>query len=126
MGYENNTANDYGGVTNNYSGFQAGPPEGVSLGGNYYAPALAYQLTLRNDASATIQVDGFAIAFYDSAGAQAGSDLQQGFDQFITAGHSLTWTELASRAVDGSGDGGNDPNIPAIAATCRLVRWNHP
>lgn len=126
MGYENNTPDAYGGVSNSYSGFQAGDPEGVTIAGNTYAPALAYQLTVTNNSAATAEVNGFAVVFYDSAGTELSSDTRQGFDQFITTGQSLTWTELADRAMDGAGDGGNDPNIPVAAHTCQLVQWNHP
>jgi hypothetical protein len=126
MGYENNTPDQWGGVTNQYSGFTAGAPQGATIGGNHYAPALAYQLTLTDGSSSTAEVDGFAVVFYDSSGTEAGSDQQQAQPSFIVPGQSLTWTELANTATDGSGDGGSDGNIPANAAACDLVQWYGP
>jgi hypothetical protein len=125
MGYESPTIDSNGFPQGNYSSFQAGPPKGSTIDGNYRAPAMAYQLTLTNDSGSTADVTGFAVVFYDASRAEAGSDQQAGTG-FITPGQSLTWTELASLAVDGSGDGGSDPNIPAAAATCQLVQWYHP
>jgi hypothetical protein len=95
------------------------------IDGNYWAPALAYQLTLTNTSASTADVAGFGVVFYDAAGAEAGSD-QQDATGFIVPGQSLTWTELADRAVDGWGDGGQDGSIPADAATCQLITWYHP
>jgi hypothetical protein len=125
MGYESPTIGSNGYPQSDYSNFQAGPPKGSTIDGNYWAPAIAYQLTLTNDSGSTADVTGFAVVFYDASGAEAGSDQQAGTG-FITPGQSLTWTELASLAVDGSGDGGSDPNIPASAATCQLVQWYQP
>jgi hypothetical protein len=124
MGYESPTVDSNGFPQSDYSGFQAGPPEGSIIDGNYWAPAMAYQLTLTNDSGNTADVAGFAVVFYDASGAEAGSDQQDGTG-FITPGQSLTWAELASRAVDGSGDGGV-ANIPIAAATCQLVQWYRP
>jgi hypothetical protein len=98
---------------------------GSTIGGTYWAPAMAYQLTLTNDSGSTADVTGFAVVFYDASGAEAASDQQAGTG-FITPGQSLTWTELASQTIDGDGDGGSDPNIPASAATCQLVQWYQP
>jgi hypothetical protein len=125
VGYESAAIDSNGFPQSDYSGFQAGPPEGSTIDGNYWAPAMAYQLTLTNDSGSTADVTGFAVVFYDASGHEAGSDQQAGTG-FITPGQSLTWTELASLAVDGSGDGGSDPNIPASAATCQLVQWYQP
>jgi hypothetical protein len=126
MGYEQPTLDSNGFATSDYnSGFLAGPPEGVKLGGNYYAPALAYQVTLTDNSASTASVAAISVIFYDASGTEAGSD-QQSTTGLIAGGQSLTWTELASTAVDGSGDGGNDPGIPASAASCDLVGWSGP
>ena len=125
MGYESPTTNSSGfPQSGDYSNFQAGPPMGSTIDGTYLAPAMAYQLTLTSTSNVTADVTGFAIVFYDTSGAETGSDQQDGTG-FITPGQSLTWTELANQAVDGDGDGGTDPNIPVTAATCQLVQWYH-
>jgi hypothetical protein len=69
--------------------------------------ATAYQMTITNSTSQTIDVTGFAAVFY-SAGTETGSDAERGFqDNFITAGQALTWTVLATSTVNGYGDGSN-------------------
>ena len=125
MGYESPTIGSDGFVQSDYRGFQAGPPTGSTIDGDYWAPAMAYQLTLTNNSGVTADVAQFAVVFYDATGTEVGSD-QQDATGFITPGQSLTWTELSDSAVDGTGDGGSDPNIPVAAATCQLVQWYHP
>jgi hypothetical protein len=128
MGYENTTIDNSGNATFDYDNSTLGTPQGVTIQGNYYAPALAYELTLGNTSQNTANVTGFAVVFYDSTGSEAGSDQQGvggGGSTFITAGQSLTWTELSSTALDGTGAGGYDGSIPANAATCNLVQWYH-
>jgi hypothetical protein len=110
--------------TTQYDGFVPGAARGETIEGTYFSPAMAYQLTLRNPSNGSVDITGFAVVFYDSAGSEAGSD-QQSTQEFITAGQSLTWTELADTTTVGYGDGGNDPNIPNDAATCQLVKWYH-
>lgn len=111
--------------------FQTGQAPPAAPGGNGFDtgldPALAYQLTLTNDSQATAEVTAFAVVFYNSAGAEDGSD-QPELSQtaFIVPGQSLTWTELADQTVNGYGSGGNDANIPSDATSCALVQWYHP
>lgn len=93
-------------------------------------PALAYQVTLTSTSVATADVTGFAVAFYDTSGSEAGSDQEQ-TSGFITPGQSLSWTFIEDHTVSGYGDDPNEQlaqtgNIPAGAATCQLVQWDHP
>lgn len=121
MGYEwtPNTTNAASGV------FIAGPPPAGNSSGD---PALAYRLTLNSTSANTASVTGFAVAFYDASGVEAGSD-QESASGFITPGQSLAWTVIEDATVHGYGD---DPNeqitqtgaIPASAATCQLVQWS--
>lgn len=133
MGFEWPTVNPDGTLSvSQYSGFRPGTPRPLTVPtGDYqgtYDPAMAYQLTLVNDSQTTAAVDSFAVVFYDSAGTEAGSDQQSAGNpaSYIVPGQSLTWTELADQTVSGYGDGGNDANIPAHAATCSLVQWYRP
>ena len=120
MGYETFNAATYA-----YGRFHAGSPPAST--GRGYGPALAYQLTLTNDSSNTADVAQFAVVFYDSTGAEAGSDTQYLLqDTFITPAQSLTWTEMSNTATNGTGTGGTDHSIPANAASCQLVQWYHP
>jgi hypothetical protein len=89
-------------------------------------PALAYQVTLTNSSGATADVGGYAVAFYDSTGAEDGSD-QESATGFITPGQALNFTVIEDQTVHGYGD---DPRglaqtsaIPAGAATCQVVQW---
>jgi hypothetical protein len=85
-----------------------------------------YQLTMTDSSAATVDVDGFAVVFYDPAGTELGSDKENVTEQFITAGQSQTWTEYSpTDAAGGSHDFG-DATVPAGAATCQLVTWYHP
>lgn len=96
--------------------FIPGAPQGQTIDGTYYPPMLAYRLTLTDPGdSSTADVNGFAVAFYDSAGSELGSDSQNVAQTFVTAGQALSWTENA-----------NNANIPSGAATCKLVEWYHP
>jgi hypothetical protein len=91
----------------------------------YVAPSLAYQVTLTNTASSTADVTGFAVAFYDSTGDEAGSDQPNTQETFITSGQSLIWTEVSTGNVaDQSTVGiGSDSNIPSDSASCQVVIW---
>jgi len=74
-------------------------------------------------------VTGFAVAFYDAARSEDGSD-QQAATGFITPGQSLAWSVIEDHTVRGYGD---DPNqqipqtaaIPAGAASS-LLPWTRP
>ena len=96
--------------------FIPGAPQGQTIDGTYWPPILAYELTLTASGdSSTADVNDFAIAFYDSAGNELGSDSQDVAETFLTPGQSLTWTVNA-----------NNASIPSGAATCSLVEWFHP
>jgi hypothetical protein len=126
MGYELNT-----GPNQDASGiFLAGPVprQYVFDAGGPPDPILAYQLTLTNDSGATADVTGFAVVFYDSTGAEAGSD-QESASGFIVPGQSLAWTVIEDHTIHGYGDDSNQEwmqtgGIPPGAATCQLVRWS--
>jgi hypothetical protein len=118
-----------------YSGFTAGPPQGANLpaaseqpGTNYYAPDMAFQVTLTNNGTVTANVDEIAVAFY-AGGTEQGSTTA-GATGFITPGQSLTWTVRDPLATDGTGTGDRgdqaDGTIPASATSCSLVQWDHP
>ena len=69
------------------------------------------------------------MAFYDSSGAEDGSD-QASAAQFITPAQSLAFTVIEDHTVHGYGDDSNQQlaqtaAIPASAATCQLVQWYH-
>lgn len=123
MGYESNTPDSQGNPTGTYANFIPGPITSATVA---LAPALAYELTLVNTSLNTADVTGFAVVFYTSAGTEAGSDQESAGSTFIVAGQSLTWTELSSKATDGTGTGGTDGSIPAGAATCQIIQWYHP
>jgi hypothetical protein len=123
------------GSNEGYAGFTAGPPQGTTgppeVGfqtspGAYYAPDMAFQMTLANSGSVTAQVSQIAVAFYAN-GAEQGSTTA-GATGFITPGQSLTWTVRSPLAVDGTGTGdqGNqaESTIPATADSCSLVQWS--
>jgi hypothetical protein len=90
-------------------------------------PVIAYQVTLTSTSEATADVSGFAVAFYDSAGAEAGSD-QETATGLITAGQSLSWTVIENHSVNGWGD---DPAqqftqtsaMPPGTASCQFIQW---
>jgi hypothetical protein len=132
MGYENMQADPttLTGTAYNYGGFtQDRHLAGVTIGGNQYAPAMAFQMTLTNPGSATANVDGLAVAFYDSSGVEQGS-VNAPATGYITSGQWLTWTVRSPLATDGSGTGdkGNqaDGQIPPTATSCSLVQWGTP
>lgn len=106
--------------------FVQGQPRGQTLDGTYYPPVPGYQLTLINIASATADVNGFAVVFYDSTGTELGSDQETAAESFITSGQSLTWDEYSGTDADGNSDSLGHANVPAGAATCQLVQWDHP
>jgi hypothetical protein len=122
MGYEEDDG------TGTYGGFstQGG---GVNIDGNQYAPAMAFQMTLTNPGSATADVGGIAVAFYDASGVEQGS-VNAGATGYITGGQSLTWTVRSPLATDGSGTGDQgdqaDAQIPLTASSCSLVQWETP
>lgn len=75
---------------------------------------------------------GWAVAFYDSSGAELGSDDEPGgaADTFITGGQSLTWTLSSGDDTYGNGLSGNatgqeDTSIPGdgTAASCSFLEW---
>jgi len=106
--------------------FVAGAPQSQTISGTYYAPVPGYQLTMADSSAMTVDVDGFAVVFYDSAGTELGSDKENVTEQFITAGQSLTWTEYSPTDTAGGSHDFGDATIPAGAATCQLVTWYHP
>lgn len=77
-----------------------------------------YRLTLTNDSSAKAEVTGFKVVFYYD-GQETGSADVGPFDEFITKGHSLTWTK-ATNMMNVGRDGAVD-----TAATCALGQWDH-
>jgi hypothetical protein len=132
MGYEPAYVDSYGNLA--WGPFKAGPPPGpVTISGAGYTPTVAYQVSLTNTGTATAQVTGFAVAFYDASGSELGSDQQSAGDTFITANQTLTWTMYSTTDTDGNGFSGNatgsqDGNIPSTgnAATCSFLQWYHP
>ena len=92
--------------------------------------ATAYQMTITNGTSATIDVTGFATVFYGSGGTETGSDPEQGFrDNFITVGQALVWTVEANTTVNGNGDDSSGYSLAAVpdgSDTCQMVQWYHP
>jgi hypothetical protein len=118
MGYELDTGDSATGV------FIAGAlPSGTASSD----PVIAYRVTLTSTSEATAGVSGFAVAFYDPAGTEAGSD-QETATGFITAGQSLSWNVIEDHSVNGWGD---DPDqqlmqtsaIPLNAVSCQFVQW---
>jgi hypothetical protein len=132
-GYEPAYADGNGNVA--YGPFTPGQPHRyVAIAGTRYAPTVSYQLTLTNTGSATAQVSGFVVAFYDVSGSELGSDQQTFYTPtYLTAGQSLAWTEFSGTDTIGnglSGDGGTGNQdssiVPTGFATCQLVEWLHP
>lgn len=131
MGYE--PAYNAGGGTIAYGPFTPGKPiRYTKIGSTGYTPAIAYQVTLTNNSNSTVQVTGWAVAFYDSSGTELGSDNEPyaAGGTFITAGQSLTWTMNAGSDTHGNGLYGNaigqsDTRIPSdgSAATCAFLTW---
>lgn len=131
MGYEAayNTAAD----TIAYGPFTAGKPiPYTKIGNTDYTPTIAYQVTLTNNGSATAQVAGWAVVFYDASGAELGSDDEPSGagDTFITGGQSLAWTLYSGNDTYGDGLGGGatgeeDNSIPSDgnAVTCQFLTW---
>lgn len=135
MGYAS-IQEDEDGSYEGYAGFTAGPPKGFTsppvqpgsgppIPGTYYAPDMAFQMTLTNNGTITADVAQLAVAFYAN-GAEQGSTAA-GATGFITPGQSLTWTVRSPLAVDGSGTGDQgdqaDGTIPATGTSCDLVEW---
>ncbi len=117
------------GTTNAATGlFQSGDVPSSIANSSAGDGTLAYQLTLTNDSAYTAEVTGFAVAFYDSAGTEMGSDQEQA-SGFITQGQSLEWTVIENHTLRGYGDDPNGlaqtANIPLGATTCQLVTWYH-
>ncbi len=131
MGYE--PAYDAGGGVIAYGPFTSGSPVSYTrIGNTAYTPTAAYQVTLTNSGGATAQVAGWAVVFYNSSGAELGSDDQpNGADgTFITTGQSLTWTlysgdDTYGSGLSGSATGREDDDIPSdgSAATCTFLTW---
>jgi hypothetical protein len=110
--------------------FQSGVPGGPQvISGTSYYPAVGYEITLRDTGSSAAEVNGWAVAFYDTSGQELGSDQQIIGNTFITAGQSLSWTRYAPTDTEGNPDNvGSDSSIPAngAASTCQIVQWTHP
>jgi hypothetical protein len=107
--------------------FESGQPNGPQvISGTDYYPVIGYQLTLTNNGSATADIDGWVVAFYDNSGTELGSDEENISDEFLTSGQSFTWTEYAPDDTDGNSQSfGNDQSIPAdgSAASCQIIQW---
>lgn len=106
--------------------FVPGPPHNQRISGTTYHPVIGYQVTFTNDGSATADIAGWVVAFYDSSGTELGSDEQTVSGSFLTSDQSFTWTEYAPSDTQGNGQQfGNDQNIPAdgSAATCKVIQW---
>lgn len=131
LGYE--PAYNAGGGTVAYGPFEAGAPgPNTKIAGTDYTPVVAYQVTLTNSGSTTAQVAGWAVAFYDSSGAELGSDDEPSGagGTFITGGQSLTWTLFSGDDTYGNGLSGNaagqeGTSIPSdgTAASCAFLEW---
>lgn len=92
-----------------------GPPDG---GWGQDAQG-GYQITLTNTGDVTAEVSSFATAFY-GGGSELGSADAGPFDEFITPGQSLTWTETTT-VMNFGDDGAVDSG-----ATCSLIQWYRP
>ena len=87
----------------------------------------AYQATFTNDSSATAEVTGFAVVFYDGSASETGSGSQDGFDSFITPGQSLTWTEAPwGETVQSAPFAAGQTGAIDVQSTCQVVKWAHP
>ncbi len=91
------------------------------IAGTYYPPVPGYQLTITDTSGATADVNGFAVAFYDSNGQELGSDRENVTETFITTEQSLTWTEYSTTDTSGNSDSFGTANIPTGATTCQMV-----
>jgi hypothetical protein len=132
MGYEPPYGDGSGNV-GGYGPFVPGtPPASITIGGQRYSTTAAYQVSFTNTGSATAEVNGFAVAFYDASGTELGSDQQPTSNTFITAGQTLRWdvfsgTDAAGYGLYGNGGTGiQSSSIPAGDATCQVVQWYHP
>jgi hypothetical protein len=131
VGYEPAYNAGDGGIA--YGPFTDGRPVPyTTIGNTQYTPTVAYQVTLTNNGSATAQVAGWAVAFYNANGAELRSDDEPSGagDTFITAGQSLTWILYSGNDAYGNGLSGNatgqeDNSIPSdgSAATCTFLTW---
>ena len=131
LGYEPAYNAGYSGIA--YGPFTPGKPiKYTRIGNTDYTPVMAYQVTLTNTGSTTAQAAGWAVVFYDSGGAELGSDNEPGGagGTFITPGQSLTWTmysdnDIHGNALSGSATGQEDLSIPSdgSAATCTFLQW---
>jgi hypothetical protein len=90
------------------------PFPGTDVGGPGVLPG--YQVKLTNTGRTTAEVTSFSVVFF-SRSTEIGSDGQGPFDQFITPGQSLRWTELTD-VMDTGLTGAVD-----ASATCQLVKW---
>lgn len=106
--------------------FQQGTPQGQTIAGTYYPPIPGYQLTITGTSSATADVNGFAVVFYDSNGQELGSDRENVTETFITTGQSLTWTEYSTSDTSGNSDSFGTATIATGAKTCQMVAWYRP
>lgn len=127
MGYENEQFDSDGSVTGYSPATFTGSPGSTLNSGTWYAPAMAFQMTLVNSGSATADVGGIAVVFYDSSGTEQGSVTAQATG-YIVPGQSLMWTVRSPLATDGSGTGDQggqaDSQIPPAATTCSLAQWS--
>ena len=105
--------------------FVPGPPPPnparTTIQGAAYYPTAGYQLTLRNDSTATVHIDGFRTVFYDTHGTETGSDQETINEVSLSTGQSFTWREYSEVNTEGSGSGLGAATIPAISATCQLI-----
>jgi hypothetical protein len=106
--------------------FLQGTPRGQTISGAYFPPIPGYQLTITDSSSPTADVNGFAVAFYDSDGNELGSDRENVTETFITSGQSLTWTEYSATNASGDSDSFGRATIPSGAAACHMVAWYQP
>jgi hypothetical protein len=119
------------GSAGGWSGFLPGaPPADYPAGGQ--APTVAYKLSIFNVGANTAKVGGLVVAFYDASGSKLGSDHESAGDTFLTAGQSRYWLEVSATSTAGkrvSGTNGHpDDRVPfrGTAATCTLIKWQHP
>jgi hypothetical protein len=84
----------------------------------------AYQVTAKDDGSATADVTGFAVVFYTYGNTETGSE-QANVDNggYITAGQSLTFTETPWPSIEQAPFAAGDVGAVDTTATCKVVQW---
>jgi hypothetical protein len=102
------------------------PTTGFNTDGTTYYPTVGYEIMLTNNGTATADITGWVVAFYDSSGTELGSDEESISDEFLTGGQSFNFVRYSSMDTDGGDENvGSDASIPSdgSAATCQVIQW---